>query len=218
MPKEAPMLIPYTSPASPFKAELTIQKSLFIAHLAPVTSMEEAANFWKAEQKTYRDATHHCFACRIGTGQVQEKSSDDGEPQGTAGHPMLHVLQMQDLTDAALVVTRYFGGIKLGAGGLTRAYSNAATLAINGAPLTMYTPHIEVQLTLPYDALGAFERYAADTDMRIEDRAFTDTVTLALLVPPASWPAYEKDLTNMTAGRIGIEMGKERYVGIPADG
>ena len=120
------MLIPYTAPEAPVRARTEIQKSIFIADLAPAASMEEAEAFWDACRKEFRDARHHCFACRIGAGQAREKSSDDGEPQGTAGHPMLRVLQMQDLTNTVLVVTRYFGGIKLGAGGLTRAYSGAA--------------------------------------------------------------------------------------------
>ncbi len=210
------MLIPYTAPAVPYRTELVIQKSRFIADIAPARTMDEAQDFWRARQKEFRDATHHCFACRLGVGQVLEKSSDDGEPQGTAGHPMLHVLQMKDLTDTVVIVTRYFGGIKLGAGGLTRAYSGAAAEAAAGAALVTYTPHLAVILTLPYDLLGLFEKYAAGKDMRIENRDFTDKVTLSLLVPPASWVVYKKELTDMTAGRIGVEEGDEVYVAIPA--
>lgn len=151
------MLIPYTAPEAPVRARTEIQKSIFIADLAPTASMEEAEAFWDARRKEFRDARHHCFACRIGAGQAREKSSDDGEPQGTAGHPMLRVLQMQDLTNTVLVVTRYFGGIKLGAGGLTRAYSGAAAGACREARLIRHTPHLSVRLTLPYDAVGLFE-------------------------------------------------------------
>lgn len=211
------MLIPYVSPAQPFRTEIIIQKSRFIADIAPVRTMEEAQEFWKARQKEFRDATHHCFACRIGVTQVLEKSSDDGEPQGTAGHPMLRVLQMRELTNAVVIVTRYFGGIKLGAGGLTRAYSGSAAEAAAGAALLRYTPHVAVTLTLPYDLLGLFEKYAAGKDMRIEGRDFTDKVTLSLLVPPASWTVYEKELTDMTAGRIEVETGDEVYVALPLE-
>ena len=210
------MLIPYISPEAPFRAETTIQKSLFIADIAPVSSMEEAQEFWNGRRKEFRDATHHCFACRIGTGQVQEKSSDDGEPQGTAGHPMLRVLQMQDITNAAVIVTRYFGGIKLGAGGLTRAYSASAASAAAGAPLLRYTPHLSVVLTFSYDMMGLFENYVKDTKIRVTSRAFTDIVTIGLFTPPALWPAYRTALTNLTAGRIGITEGDEEYVPLPA--
>ena len=208
------MLIPYTAPAESFRTEIIIQKSRFIADIVPVASMEEAQEAWAARAKEFRDATHHCFACRVGVGQVLEKSSDDGEPQGTAGHPMLRVLQMKDLTNTALIVTRYFGGIKLGAGGLTRAYSGSAAEAASGAALLRYTPHLAVRLTLSYDLLGLFEKYAAGKDMCIEGRDFTDKVTLSLLVPPASWTVYEKELTDMTAGRIGVDVGDERYVAL----
>lgn len=208
-------LIPYTAPEKPFRAELEIQKSLFIADIAPAADMEEAAAFWQTRQKEFRDATHHCFACRVGTGLIQEKSSDDREPQGTAGHPMLHVMQAQDVTCAALVVTRYFGGVKLGTGGLARAYSSAAALALSGAPLLRYTPHLPVTLTLSYDMLGLFERYAGGTDLRIGNRAFTDKVTLSLLAPPDTWKEHEKQLTDLTAGRLSIETGSEVYVPLP---
>lgn len=211
------MLIPYTAPEAACRTQTEIQKSLFIADLVPVSSMEEAATFWDSRRKEFRDATHHCFACRIGTGQVLEKSSDDGEPQGTAGHPMLHVLQMQELTNTVLVVTRYFGGIKLGAGGLTRAYSGAAASACRSASLVTYTPHLRISLVLPYDMVGLFEKYAGDKALRVADRAFTDTVTFTLLVPPAEWEPHLRDLTNLTAGRARAETLGEEYVPLAAE-
>ena len=192
------MLIPYTAPEAPVRARTEIQKSIFIADLAPAASMEEAEAFWDARRKEFRDARHHCFACRIGAGQAREKSSDDGEPQGTAGHPMLRVLQMQDLTNTVLVVTRYFGGIKLGAGGLTRAYR-----------LIRHTPHLSVRLTLPYDAVGLFEKYAEGTDILVTERLFTDTAAFSLLVPPESWPVHSRSLTDLTAGRARGNDGRD---------
>ena len=104
------MLIPYAAPAEPFHKETEIKKSIFIAHLVPVNSEEEAQKTLEGFRKQYKDATHNCYAWRIGTERVMEKSGDDGEPSGTAGHPMLHVLQMQKLTNLLAVVTRYFGG------------------------------------------------------------------------------------------------------------
>lgn len=211
------MLIPYTAPEAPVRARTEIQKSIFIADLAPAASMEEAEAFWDARRKEFRDARHHCFACRIGAGQAREKSSDDGEPQGTAGHPMLRVLQMQGLTNTVLVVTRYFGGIKLGAGGLTRAYSGAAAGACREARLIRHTPHLSVRLTLPYDAVGLFEKYAEGTDILVAERLFTDTAAFSLLVPPESWPVHSRSLTDLTAGRACAETTGETYVPLPAE-
>lgn len=211
------MLIPYTAPSGPCRAATDIQKSTFIADIAPVSSLDEAAAFRDARVKEFRDAAHHCFACRIGAGQALEKSGDDGEPQGTAGHPILRVLQMQGLSNTVLVVTRYFGGIKLGAGGLTRAYSGAAAAVCRAADLVTMTPHLSVRLILPYDAVGLFEKYIDGTALRVTERAFTDTVTVSLLAPPADWPRCEKDLINLTAGRLRAETLGETYVPLPAE-
>lgn len=209
------MLIPYITPSAAFRTELTIQRSRFIADLVPAASMAEAQAAWDARKKEFYDATHHCFAVRLGAAQPQERSSDDGEPQGTAGHPMLRVLAASGITNTALIVTRYFGGIKLGAGGLTRAYSGAAADAAAGARLLRMTPHLAVRLTISYDAIGLFEKYAEGTDLRVTDRAFTDRVTISLLAPPAAWAAHRKDLTDLTAGRLAVEEGEEIYVPLP---
>ena len=111
------MLIPYRSVRTPCRKETEIKKSIFIAQLFPVETKEEAQSILETVRKNHKDAAHHCWAWRIGTIRIREKSSDGGEPQGTAGHPMLHVLQMKSLTNTLSVVTRYFGGIKLGTGG-----------------------------------------------------------------------------------------------------
>ncbi len=206
------MLIPYTAPAGPFRTETILRKSTFIADLAPAASMEEAADFRLARKKEFRDASHWCFACRIGMGQVEERSSDDGEPQGTAGHPILRVLQMQGLTNTVLVVTRWFGGIKLGAPGLTRAYSEAAADVCRAARLTTYTPHLRVRLTLPYSDLGLLETYLEGTPLIVTDREFSDRVTMTLFAPPSEWDRRLSDLTNLTAGRLRAETLGEEYV------
>ena len=104
------MLIPYTAPAELYRQDMEIKKSIFITHILPVNSEEEAQQALADLRKKYKDATHNCYAWRIGTERILEKSGDDGEPQGTAGHPMLHVLQMRKLTNVLAVVTRYFGG------------------------------------------------------------------------------------------------------------
>ena len=143
------MLIPYTAPRATFQKELEIKKSIFLATLIPVKNEEEAQEAIAKMKKEKRDATHNCSAYRIGTERIYEKSSDDGEPQGTAGHPMLHVLQMNELTNTLAIVTRWFGGIKLGAGGLTRAYTQSLADAVKEADLVRYTPHEKYTVSFP---------------------------------------------------------------------
>ncbi len=206
------MLIPYAAPAELFQSEMEIKKSIFITHIIPITSEEEALARLGELRKTYKDATHNCFAWRIGTERVLEKSSDDGEPQGTAGHPMLHVLQMKELTNVLAVVTRYFGGIKLGAGGLTRAYSGALAEAVKAAPIVTYTPYEKYILTLPYTAIGGFENYVKDKDIRVLDRAFAADVTITFLTLPAEAKTHLQFFTDLTGGKAESESVGEEYV------
>ena len=208
------MLIPYAAPAELFQAEMEIKKSIFITHIIPITSEEEALARLGELRKKYKDATHNCFAWRIGTERILEKSSDDGEPQGTAGHPMLHVLQMKELTNVLAVVTRYFGGIKLGAGGLTRAYSGALADAVKAAPIVTYTPYEKYILTIPYTAVGGFENYSKDKDIRVLDRNFTENVQITFLTLPAEAKTHLKFFTDLTGGKAVIEEDGEEYVKI----
>ncbi len=208
------MLIPYAAPAEIFRSEMEIKKSIFITHIIPITSEDEAMERLGELRKKYKDATHNCFAWRIGTERVLEKSSDDGEPQGTAGHPMLHVLQMKELTNVLAVVTRYFGGIKLGAGGLTRAYSGALAEAVAAAPIVTYTPYMKYALTIPYSAVGGFENYVKDKDIRVTDRAFAADVTLTFLTLPAEAKTHLQFFTDLTGGKAAVEEIGEEYVKI----
>lgn len=206
------MLIAYAAPAEPFHRELEIKKSIFIAHLVPVSSEEEAQEALSGFRKQYKDATHNCYAWRIGTTRILEKSGDDGEPQGTAGHPMLHVLQMQELTNVLAVVTRYFGGIKLGAGGLMRAYSSSLSEAVKEAPIVRYTPHVHLRLTIPYNGVGGFENYIKGTDIIVKDRSFTDKAVMDFLCLPEKEDAHCRFFTDLTAGKADIEELGEEYV------
>ena len=200
------MLIPYTAPAELYRQDMEIKKSIFITHILPVNSEEEAQQALADLRKKYKDATHNCYAWRIGTERILEKSGDDGEPQGTAGHPMLHVLQMRKLTNVLAVVTRYFGGIKLGAGGLTRAYSGSLSDAVKAAPIVTYTPYAR------YTAVGGFENYIKDKDIRVLDRAFTAEVQVTFLTLPEEAKTHLKFLTDLTGGKAVIEEDGEEYV------
>lgn len=206
------MLIPYTAPRATFQKELEIKKSIFLATLIPVKNEEEAQEAIAKMKKEKRDATHNCSAYRIGTERIYEKSSDDGEPQGTAGHPMLHVLQMNKLTNTLAIVTRWFGGIKLGAGGLTRAYTQSLADAVKEADLVRYTPHEKYTVFFPYTTAGAFENHIKGTDIIVKDRQFSDKVTVTFLTLPDKAETHTRWLTDATGGKAEIQNDGEEYV------
>ena len=206
------MLIPYTAPRATFQKELEIKKSIFLATLIPVKNEEEAQEAIAKMKKEKRDATHNCSAYRIGTERIYEKSSDDGEPQGTAGHPMLHVLQMNELTNTLAIVTRWFGGIKLGAGGLTRAYPQSLADAVKEADLVRYTPHEKYTVSFPYTTAGAFENHIKGTDIIVKDRQFSDKVTVTFLTLPDKAETHTRWLTDATGGKAEIQNDGEEYV------
>lgn len=209
------MLTAYESIEKFTKQNTEIKKSLFIAQIAPVNSEKEAQDFILSVKKDMRDATHNCSAYRIGIKQIAERSSDDGEPQGTAGHPMLHVLQANNLTNVVATVTRYFGGIKLGAGGLTRAYSSSLANALNDSKIIRFTPHQKIILTVNYTFVGAFENYIKDTDIIVTDRLFTDKVKISMLCLTENSDKHIDFFTNMTSGTAIIETPNEEYVKLP---
>lgn len=206
------MLIPYTAPRATFQKELEIKKSIFLATLIPVKNEEEAQEAIAKMKKEKRDATHNCSAYRIGTERIYEKSSDDGELQGTAGHPMLHVLQMNELTNTLAIVTRWFGGIKLGAGGLTRAYTQSLADAVKEADLVRYTPHEKYTVSFPYTTAGAFENHIKGTDIIVKDRQFSDKVTVTFLTLPDKAETHTRWLTDATGGKAEIQNDGEEYV------
>lgn len=209
------MLTAYESIEKLTKRNTEIKKSLFIAQIAPINSEKEAQDFILSVKKDMRDATHNCSAYRIGIKQIAERSSDDGEPQGTAGHPMLHVLQTNNLTNVVATVTRYFGGIKLGAGGLTRAYSSSLANALNDSKIIRFTPHQKIILTVNYTFVGAFENYIKDTDIIVTDRLFTDKVKISMLCLTENSDKHIEFFTNMTSGTAIIETPNEEYVKLP---
>lgn len=211
------MLIPYTAPRATFQKELEIKKSIFLATLIPVKNEEEAQEAIAKMKKEKRDATHNCSAYRIGTERIYEKSSDDGEPQGTAGHPMLHVLQMNELTNTLAIVTRWFGGIKLGAGGLTRAYTQSLADAVKEADLVRYTPHEKYTVSFPYTTAGAFENHIKGTDIIVKDRQFSDKVTVTFLTLPDKAETHTRWLTDATGGKAEIQNDGEEYVMIEVE-
>lgn len=184
-------------------AELVEKKSRFIANVFYVQNEIEASEKLNEIRKKYYDAKHNCFAYVIGENAEIVKSSDDGEPSGTAGHPMLDILKGKELTNVIAIVTRYFGGVLLGTGGLVRAYSDSLKMALESAEFSEIKEGFEVCFKLNYDEYGLWERQKG----RILElsKEFSESIVLKYLVEKDSFARVEKDLINITKGRVLID-------------
>ena len=178
-----------------------VNKSRFIGHGAPVESEEEALGFLAEMRREYQDASHNCYAYIIGTNMGIMRYNDDGEPGGTAGMPIIEVMKARGVTNAIVVVTRYFGGILLGAGGLVRAYTQGAAMALNAAQVAVMHPTQRLLVDVPYPLLGRFEHFLKSAPVQVEDKSFTDTITFTLLVRSADAETFERSLIAHTDGR-----------------
>ena len=196
------------------QAEIEEKKSRFIASVRPVDSETEALNFLASTRKKYWDARHHCYAFRIGTEHVLERCSDDGEPGGTAGKPMLEVLSGKDLYNVVAVVIRYFGGTLLGTGGLVRAYTKSVQAGIAAAVLVEKRLGYVTQLTCDYSFYGKIQFIAATENVHVMDTAFTDAVTVQMVVPLSKMGIFRKKLIEASCGSIQLEEGQKKYYGI----
>ena len=204
----------YITIANEFRTEYIIEKSRFIATIAPVSTEEEAQAFIQRISKEFWDATHNCTAYAIGPRQEQQRSSDNGEPSGTAGKPMLEVLKKTAITNVAVVVTRYFGGIKLGAGGLIRAYSHSVAKAVQEGPKLLIAPRQIVSLTIDYSYFGSVERQLQTLELPYQS-TFTDTISLEIYVEPSFVSELETTITNLTGGNLLWELQDIRMVELP---
>ena len=193
--------------------ELTEKKSRFIANTRPVESEEEALAFVEEMRKQYWDARHNCWAYVIGDRGEKKRCSDDGEPSQTAGKPMLDVLTGSGVTNICVVVTRYFGGILLGTGGLVRAYSGAAKAGLEGSVIVEKKLAEKIQVVTDYNGLGKIQYIAAERGITTLDTQYTDKVVMTFLVPVAEAAAFSAALTEGTNGRAGIEMVCRLYYG-----
>lgn len=204
----------YITIANEFRTEYIIEKSRFIATIAPVSTEEEAQAFIQRISKEFWDATHNCTAYAIGPRQEQQRSSDNGEPSGTAGKPMLEVLKKTTITNVAVVVTRYFGGIKLGTGGLIRAYSHSVAKAVQEGPKLLIAPRQIVSLTIDYSYFGSVERQLQTLRLPYQP-SFTDTISLEIYVEPNFVSDLETTITNLTGGNLLWELQDIRMVELP---
>lgn len=187
----------------PSFSEIIINKSRFIGYAVNVETAEEAQSIIKGISKKYYDATHNCFAYVTST---YSKYSDDGEPQGTAGLPILDCIKKSNLCDCLVIVTRYFGGVKLGAGGLVRAYTACANAALTSAPKIELRVACEGSISVPYDLYKAILNKIASI-IKIKDTQFGDSVTINYLVEPHNVTALQDTVSAISKGKMEVKIG-----------
>lgn len=206
--------------AAAVEHELVIRKSRFIAHVAPVTGVAQADELIVAIRKRYWDARHNCSAQITGLDGDRARSSDDGEPSGTAGIPMLEVLRRRELTDVVAVVTRYFGGIKLGAGGLVRAYSSAVSEALDRARLVDRRVLVQATIAVPHADAGRFDNVLRDWTQRhsavLGEPHYADHALFEVWSAAEDLDALRAEIASVSAGAVSASVtGAERVVDVP---
>ena len=194
--------------------EITEKKSRFIATVRPVKSEEEALAFLEETKKKYWDARHNCFVYSVGLNREYTRCSDDGEPSGTAGRPMLDVILGEDIYNVAVVVTRYFGGILLGTGGLVRAYSKAVQEGLEASRIIEKRHGIALKVTTDYTGIGKIQYIAGERNIPILNSEYTDKVVLELLIPSEDVEGVQKAITESTNGRARMEKDRELYFAV----
>ena len=193
--------------------DVVINKSRFIGHGAPAHTEEEALAFLQAKRVEYKDASHNCFAYIIGKNAGIQRYSDDGEPGGTAGLPIIHVMQAQKVVDAVVVVTRYFGGILLGAGGLVRAYTQGAVLALEAAQVVTMHPTHTYLLVVDYQRWGKLENFLAAQPIRMLSTEYGTDISVTLEVKQEDADALLYGIAGATDGRAEALLVAEGYAG-----
>ncbi|MBT2292316.1 YigZ family protein [Paenibacillus albidus] len=205
------MLEQYRTVRSPGSREIVIRKSRFIGHVMPVENEEEAVQFIEDIKKKHWNATHNCSAYTLGERDEIQRQSDDGEPSGTAGKPILEVIRNQGVKNVAIVVTRYFGGIMLGAGGLIRAYTDGAVLALEAGEVITRVLRREVFVELDYTWLGKVENELRGRGIQTGETLFTDKVTLLCLPRNDEGDAFMAWITDLTQGQALVTEGRRIY-------
>ena len=194
--------------------EIIEKKSRFIANVKSVETVEEAQAYIEEMRKKYWDARHNCSAFSVGTERVITRCSDDGEPGGTAGKPILEVISGSGIHNIVVVVTRYFGGVLLGTGGLVRAYSKAVQEGLAASKVILKQKGIALKITTDYIGLGKIQYIAGERNILVLDSEYTDKVVMKLLVPVQDVGSVQKAITEGTNGRAGIEKDQELYYAV----
>ena len=197
--------------------EIEIKRSRFICAVARVSTEDEVAAFIGARRREHRAATHNCTAYVLGPHGELGKSSDDGEPAGTAGVPMMEVLHRRGLTDVAAVVTRYFGGVKLGAGGLVRAYGQSVAAALDDVGVVELVPMTVVTVEVDHARAGRFASDLHGKGFELGDVRYGAGVATDVYVPQGEVAAFEAWAAEATAGHALVEAGEVRYVEVPVE-
>ena len=191
--------------------EIEIKKSRFICHLKRVADENEATAFIEAVKKEHSKANHNCSAYLIGDHNEIQRAHDDGEPSGTAGVPMLEVLKKKELKNVATIVTRYFGGVKLGAGGLIRAYGKSVSSALEEIGLIEGKLQAEIRATIDYPLLGKVENLLRESSYTIKDIAYTDKVMFSCLVNEEETGQFYEDMVEWVSNQVTFEEGDLSY-------
>ena len=200
----------YTTIQKEAIAEFEEKRSLFIGHAKPVKTEEEAAEFIKLKKKEYADATHNVFGYVIKNG-VCARYSDDGEPQGTAGMPVLDTIRKSGVDDACVVVTRYFGGILLGAGGLVRAYANGAKIALEAAGIITYEQYVEMKIKCSYSDYQKIQPVLFKAQAVTDDTIFGESVVVMVALKEEKSADLGEKIRELTSGRAHAEIVGKRF-------
>ena len=202
----------YLIPAAYGEGRYEDRKSKFIGEIFPVETPEAAIEVIQSVKAKYRDARHHCYAYIIREGNYM-RYSDDGEPQGTAGMPILDVLRRENITNVCCVVTRYFGGVLLGTGGLVRAYTKSAQLGLEAAGINQMSRYSVLLITCPYSLLGVVQNILPEHDCVVEETDYAADVTLTVTLPEGGEDALEQALKDATSAGVEVECMDTRYMG-----
>ena len=200
----------YRVPWQQALSEYEEKKSRFIGQIFPVSEAEDASHLIKETQKKYWDATHNVYAYNLRNGVM--RYSDDGEPQGTAGMPTLDILRKEQVYDVLCIVTRYFGGTLLGAGGLVRAYSKAAKLALETAGIAVMRSFASARIECPYSWLDAMRRQYNDFGARETGAEYGEDVRLKVIVPSGQYEGFSQRVSDISKGKVKPTWEKEDYL------
>ena len=206
-------MLEFLTVEKPSEITLTIKKSKFISNVKPVNSLEEAEEFINAVRKKYYDATHNVYAYCVGLGNEElQKSSDDGEPSGTAGRPVLEVIRSKQLKNVAVVVTRYFGGILLGANGLIRAYSQSAKLGIENSGIARITEANEYKISVEYSLFNKVESILRKNNFFIQHVDYGEVAQVHVYIPVNEVERFEKCIREAGIKQDEVVFGRTCFI------
>ena len=192
--------------------EYIVEKSTFIGYAKPIKTEEEAIEFVNEIKKKHKDATHNVWAYTVGENMNIQRYSDDGEPQGTAGIPTLEVIKKEDLRDVVVVVTRYFGGIKLGAGGLVRAYTKGAKVGIEAGIVIEKVKYTEVKIKIEYTQLGRIQNEIMNLGFKVKDTIYSEDVEIIVYSKTEDVHSLTDRMIDITSGTADVSLGEEYYL------